>query len=327
MISFIRLIFIFITNRTLSVTTWQCGGGLQSLAIRILRFAFRKYCLGSRQSISFTSWAALVFSRPVGIVAALMLATHGTHIFWSQNARAYAPGAALGLLATWLLLKISSEEKPGPFLCAGYVAAIVAGVQTTELIWALFGVHIGWVVLRGGGEAFSWKGFAPKRWFVWRVSRLAYLQSAALMLSLPALLHSAYGAVRGYTRDPDPSFLVEYAAFGFAFIMGAYVDLNHAMPPALPVSGCRHFSCFDLFRRARRKAGRQLVANKEHGYGRSHFIAFGFYCCGGNVLDGVDRRKPARLVDGNERLSVCGAGAAASRRLGPAHFEMGGAAA
>lgn len=179
--------------------------------------------------------AALVFSRPVGIVSALMLAMHGTHIFWSQNARAYAPGAMLGLLATWLLLKIASEEKPGPLLCAGYVVAIVAGVQTTELIWALFGVHIGWVVLRGGGEAFSWKGFAPKKWYVWRVSRLAYLQSAALMLSLPALLHSAYGAVRGYTPDPDPSFLVEYAAFGFAFIMGAYADLNYTLPPALPV--------------------------------------------------------------------------------------------
>jgi len=179
--------------------------------------------------------ATLVFSRPVGVVSALMLAMHGTHIFWSQNARAYVPGAMFGLLATWLLLKIASDEKPKPLLCAGYVAAIVAGVQTTELIWALFGMHIGWVVLMGGGDTFSWKDFAPKRWYLWRVSRLAYLQSAALMLSLPALLHSAYGAVRGFTRDPSPTFLVEYAAFGFAFLMEAYVDLNHAMPPALPI--------------------------------------------------------------------------------------------
>ncbi len=160
---------------------------------------------------------ALVFNRWTGVVSALMLAAHGTHIYWSTNARPYVPGAFFGILATWLLLKIASERNPHPFFCAAYVAAIVSAIQTTELSWALFGIHMGWVLLIGGAEKFSLKDFAPTSWLRWRAPRLAFLQASALILSLPSLLHSAYQARRGAGEPPGASFLVDFAAFGYLF--------------------------------------------------------------------------------------------------------------
>lgn len=207
---------------------WTAIFGDSHLALRLPQVLFG---LGSVYFIY--RLAAFAFSRPVGVVSSLMIAAHGTHIHWSQNARAYVPGAMFGILATWLLVKIASEEKPTPLLCAGYVAAIVAGVQTTELVWALLGIHIGWVILMDGGETFSWKDFAPKKWYFWRVSRLAYLQTIAVILSLPALLHAAYRAVRGFAADPAPSFLVEYAAFGFSFARYRFADSDNLLPFAL----------------------------------------------------------------------------------------------
>ena len=209
---------------------WTAIFGDSHLALRLPQVLF-----GVGSVYFIYRLASFTYSRPVGLVSAFILAMHGTHIHWSQNARAYVPGAMFGIIATWLLLRIASKEKPGALLCAAYVAVIVAGVQTTELVWALFGMHIGWVILKGGDETFSWKGFAPEKWYLWRVSRLAYLQTIAVILSLPALLHAAYRAVRGFAAEPNPSFLVEYATFGFSFAKYRFADPDHLLPIAFLV--------------------------------------------------------------------------------------------
>ena len=58
------------------------------------------YCIGAR-----------VWFPAVGALAAVMLALHGFHIQWSQNARMYVPAAFLALLATWFLLAVADSSR------------------------------------------------------------------------------------------------------------------------------------------------------------------------------------------------------------------------
>ena len=51
-----------------------------------------------------------VYTAPVGLLAAGILALHGFHIFWSQTARMYTAGMFWGLLSVWLLLRLSEQS-------------------------------------------------------------------------------------------------------------------------------------------------------------------------------------------------------------------------
>lgn len=156
------------------------------------------------------------FGPAAGTLAAVLLALHGFHLFWSQVARMYVAGAFWGLLSAVLLLAFVHGERRRGWIGAGYVASVVAGAQTIELMWPVIGMQILWAGL-------VLPGAVPVRAADLRRLRFAcvhpaiQLQAVAVMLSAPELLHSAYRMRPGAVEERGLSFLGEYASFGFLF--------------------------------------------------------------------------------------------------------------
>jgi 4-amino-4-deoxy-L-arabinose transferase-like glycosyltransferase len=159
---------------------------------------------------------ARAFGTKAALIAAAMLALHGFHVHWSQAARMYAMGACLGLLATWLLLHLTSARRPYLLLEVGFVAVAVIGVQTVEMFWPFLAIQLAWLALSQPAPAdASHTGLANPE--ARSPARVAQVVSIALMLAAPAHSHAVYGARRGAAPPPAPSFLQDYFSFGFAF--------------------------------------------------------------------------------------------------------------
>lgn len=157
-----------------------------------------------------------MFSPAVGALAALLLALQGYHFYWSQIARMYSAGAFWSLLATYLVIALAETPRRRPWLEAAYVFTVIAGVQTTELFWAVLAMQILWVCLRlpdrqivnAGSPQTSGQGSVA--------ARLLQVQSIGLMLAAPALTQALYTS-RQLAAVPKLQFLQEYFSFGFLF--------------------------------------------------------------------------------------------------------------
>ena len=162
------------------------------------------------------------YNARVGVIAAALLALHGFHIFWSQAARSYAPGACLGLLSTGLLLETTRGARPRPGLEAAYVLTTVAGTMTVEFFWPFLAAQMLWIALRHGDR---------RR----RPPRAAVVQTFAFVCAAPMLSHAA---MLGYNTGPPPSlaFLIEYFSFGFLFQHGAFERTVFELPLAASVT-------------------------------------------------------------------------------------------
>lgn len=144
----------------------------------------------------------LAFDGRVGVVAAALMAVHGMHVYWSQMARMYVPGAFFGLVATWMLLELARRERPSPALEAAYVAAIAASALSVEFTWPLLAGHLLWIALRDRDPARL-------------VPRLAVWPSLALILASPMLAHALIGARGEAAPPPTLDFLVEWFSLSF----------------------------------------------------------------------------------------------------------------
>ena len=158
----------------------------------------------------------VVYGAHVGVIAAALFALHGCHIFWSQNARSYAPGACLGLLSTALLLETTRGSRARPWREAAYVLTTVAGTMTVEFFWPFLAAQMLWVALRVRGS----HGRPP---------RMAVVQSLACVLAAPMLAHGVMlawvpdpSSAGGAAPPPSFGFLTQYFSFGFLFQHGAY---------------------------------------------------------------------------------------------------------
>jgi len=157
-----------------------------------------------------------VHGAPVAMLAALMLTFHGFHVYWSQIARMYVPGMFWGLLATFLVIGLARAGRPRPGLEIAYVASVVAGVQTVELIWPILVLHVLWAALvLGGAPPGGWRALLS--WRPLAVPRLLQVQAVALMLAAPALSQALYRARRDAAEAPSLQFLQDYFSFGFLF--------------------------------------------------------------------------------------------------------------
>ena len=157
------------------------------------------------------------YSAPIGVIAAALLALHGFHIFWSQAARGYAPGAFFGLLSTVLLLETTRGARPRPGLEAAYVLTTVAGTMTVEFYWPFLAAQMLWIALRHRD--------AP-----WPPPRTAVVQTFAVVLAAPMLSHGALHAASGFAPPPSLTFLSQYFSFGFLFQHGAYEGGGFELP-------------------------------------------------------------------------------------------------
>ena len=153
-----------------------------------------------------------VWGPAVGLAAAILLALHGFHLLWSQEARMYVAGGFLSILATWLLIRLATDRTAGRGVAAAYIATLVAGVSTVELFWPLIGMHVLWaVILLPRDPATARAGlFAASH-------RIVGLQTVAIILSAPELLHGVYRARRGAVEPVALDWLREYVSFGFLF--------------------------------------------------------------------------------------------------------------
>lgn len=174
------------------------------------------------------------FGGAAGALAALLLALNGFHLFWSQAARMYVPGAFLGLLSTLLLLAfVYDGGRRRGWIGAGYVLSIAATATCIEFAWPLLGIHILWatLVLPASGGV-RWSDVLRAR--MAGVHPAIRLQMLAVMISAPELLHSVYRARAGAVEQTGFAFLREYLSFGFLF--AADPDAIPAMAVAPPVA-------------------------------------------------------------------------------------------
>ncbi len=174
-----------------------------------------------------------VFGGAAGALAAALLALNGFHLFWSQAARMYVPGAFLGLLSTLLLLAFVYDGRRRIQTGAGYVLSGAATATCVEFAWPLLGIQILWatLVLPATGQ-FRWPDVLRAR--MAGVHPAIRLQMLAVMISAPELLHSVYRARTGAVEQTGFAFIREYLSFGFLFV----TDPN-AIPPmavAAPVA-------------------------------------------------------------------------------------------
>lgn len=168
-----------------------------------------------------TAWVTFLVGRRVfgptaAAFAAGLIALHGFHIYWSQEARMYTAGAFFGLLSTWALLGFVYEERRRKLFGVVYILGILAMAECVEFVWPLLGIQMLWA-------AFALPSACGFRWSELLRPHLAgahpvlALQAIATMVSAPELLHSAYRARPEAVEQYPVSFLVEYVGFGFLF--------------------------------------------------------------------------------------------------------------
>jgi 4-amino-4-deoxy-L-arabinose transferase-like glycosyltransferase len=117
--------------------------------------------------------------RTAGWIAAVLLAVHGHHVFWSQVARMFTLTCFLGLLATCLLLVIAKEADAARWLGLLYVTVVLLGVCCHIFFWALLGTHICWTLLNASAQRQALPGAGK-------------LQVLAVIAGSPLLAFAAY---------------------------------------------------------------------------------------------------------------------------------------
>ncbi len=202
----------------LAMWAWTKAFGASLVSIR-----FPEALAGALSLLLIFRLATASYGARVGAIATAMLALHGFHLFWSQAARMYAPGAFLGLLSTYLLLEMHRTHGRDRILAAGYVAATVAGALTIEFFWPLLAGQMLWTALQFRGRL----GALP---------RVAVVQTLAFILSAPMLSHALMTGRNNAAGAPTLTFLRRYFSFGFLFQHGAYFEPRDAIPIAVAIA-------------------------------------------------------------------------------------------
>jgi len=177
-----------------------------------------------------------IFGTPAAALAAALLAAHGFHVYWSQAARMYVPGAFWAMLSTWLLVTMAQSRGPRPLAEAGYVLATLAGLQTTELCLPVLLVQVVWASLflapaPAPGVRVALRGRPT-------VPRVLQVQAIALMLSVPGFAQAIYRARKEAAAPPSLEFLQEYLSFGFLYAHEAFAspEIRLAAPLVLALA-------------------------------------------------------------------------------------------
>lgn len=91
--------------------------------------------------------ARLEKDQLTGLLAAGMLALHGFHVFWSQEAKMYALACVLSLLSTWCLLVLCRSRRRPQLCILFYAATTLLGLATVVYFWLIFVAQLLWVGL------------------------------------------------------------------------------------------------------------------------------------------------------------------------------------
>ncbi|MCA9572790.1 MAG: glycosyltransferase family 39 protein, partial [Myxococcales bacterium] len=166
--------------------------------------------------------AADHLDRTTGVVAAMILAVHGYHVFWSQIARPYSLSPTLALLGTVLLTRAVGDGARRWRL--GYAATSLIGLATSYYYWPFFGAQMLWVFLATAGRRPAWRGILREQLAV--LTLATPVVALALFQSRESYLEATFGGVLESLRD-------EWAGLGYLF--RPYGDPRVA-PPVGPIA-------------------------------------------------------------------------------------------
>lgn len=157
--------------------------------------------------------------RVAGLLAATVLALHGTHVYWSQEPRQYSMGYFFALLSTVMLAEVVSGRLRGRWGAVLYVLATLAALSSLIYAWPVLVAQMLWVAVRVGGPAVP----GVLRW-----------QVVAFQAGTPLLALAAYQASELAHRSNHDLLtnVYQYVQFGFVFKPDVYI----ADPLRVPVA-------------------------------------------------------------------------------------------
>jgi 4-amino-4-deoxy-L-arabinose transferase-like glycosyltransferase len=173
----------------------------------------------------------LTGQRAAGWLAAIILAVHGHHVFWSQVARMFTLTCFLGLLATCLLLFIAKESNDPRWLGLLYVAVVLLGVCCHIFFWALLGTHICWTLLNASAQRQSLPGVGK-------------LQLLAAIVGSPLLAFAAYQNANELATLSNNTWVYarEFLQFAFLFPLVGFSSGVYPLDSDVPLIDDSHLS-------------------------------------------------------------------------------------
>jgi hypothetical protein len=173
----------------------------------------------------------LTGQRTGGWIAAVLLAVHGHHVFWSQVARMFTLTCFLGLLATCLLLVIAKDSHAPRWLALLYVTVVLIGVCCHIFFWALLGTHICWTFLNASAQRQALPGAAK-------------LQLFAVILGSPLLAFAAYQNANELATLSNNALVYarEFLQFAFLFPLVGFSSGVYPLDSDAPLIDDPHLS-------------------------------------------------------------------------------------
>jgi hypothetical protein len=191
--------------------------------------------------------ATEVYGRATGLAAMSLLAFNGHHVYWSQMARMYAMACFLGLLSTFLLLKLTRSTRMRPKMEVLYVAVSLLGVMTEIYFWPFLAAQMLWA--------------ATCMSKVGNVSRIISLQTLVVIFGAPMWAHAIYLSNTSHLQGPSLTLLGEYLSFGFAHERDSF-SLPPRQVPALLLLSSTLFALLLIARGSTGSAGRPASADR-----------------------------------------------------------------
>jgi 4-amino-4-deoxy-L-arabinose transferase-like glycosyltransferase len=151
--------------------------------------------------------------RAAAATAALLLALHGHHLYWSQTARMYAPATFLGLLSTLLLCRALENGRARTRIAYGISA--VAALWTHLYCWPVVFAQILWSTARTTAAG--------------RRPAALPAQAVAIIVSLPVIALTIFQ----YRSLPLDQPRLEVLEFGYLFWSFAF---SFGPAPAPPIT-------------------------------------------------------------------------------------------
>ena len=173
----------------------------------------------------------LTGQRSAGWIAAILLAVHGHHVFWSQVARMFTLTCFLGLLATCLLLVMAKEYQAPKWVKVLYVLVALFGVSCHIFFWALIGTHILWTFLNASRQRQALPGAGR-------------LQLIAVIVGSPLLAFAAYQSANELATLSDSAWIYgrEFLQFAFLFPLVGYSSGAYPLNSDAPLVDDPHLS-------------------------------------------------------------------------------------
>jgi mannosyltransferase len=183
-------------------------------------------CIIGIISIPFIYWIARrMFGVSTGIIAALFLAIHPWHIFWSQNARAYTLAFLLSSLAVFLFYEALEKNKVG-YIIGSLIFTVLSIFSYLHCV-LLLPVFLGYVIILPFLPVNIPKGLNQKILLIFFVPFILAL-SLLFLPSVRDYVYSGWGSNEWGRNALYMLFTIVYS-LGIPFTVAAFAGGIHAL--------------------------------------------------------------------------------------------------